>query len=255
MPKNNETTPDSVDAELREQAGKILGKKPRPDTLWQQLLYMLAREYEADGRIDPQVDAIMQILAQARKEKADAPHEGVGTPAAFGSRADYILHQFRELKKLRNNRHMDEPEFDEKVLALIEAEVAQARKGYVPEGDEVDLAKRIRACFDDFGHDVVNFGKEEDARHSLSRKYIKYIMQEHQAELDQKVAEARIDELKRYQDHYKDDYDNYIAGRIAELTNPHTPPQRCPIADCTLATGHDGLHQWATPPQEQHRES
>ena len=31
------------------------------------------------------------------------------------------------------------------------------------------------------------------------------------------IVKARVDELNMYMNHYKDDYDNYISGRIAEL--------------------------------------
>jgi hypothetical protein len=50
----------------------------------------------------------------------------------------------------------------------------------------------MRKCFDNFGHDVVNFGKEEGARHSLSRKYVRYLLQEHAQQVKAAEIAAQI---------------------------------------------------------------
>jgi hypothetical protein len=61
-----------------------------------------------------------------------------------------------------------------------------------PSSGEEELASKMRKCFDNFGHDVVNFGKEEGARHSLSRKYVRYLLQEHAQQVKAAEIAAQI---------------------------------------------------------------
>lgn len=86
-----------------------------------------------------------QDQAEQEIDKKIVWHD-VGTPTTPGSRVDYILQQFRKLKNLRNNRYIDEPEFDEKVIALIESEIAEARKGYVPDDCETCNGTGMEIC-------------------------------------------------------------------------------------------------------------
>lgn len=65
----------------------------------------------------------MTNTPQTNGQKKQTPQDsGVSTMATPGSPANNIIYQFRELKKLRNNHQIDEPDFDEGVMELIKAD-------------------------------------------------------------------------------------------------------------------------------------
>ncbi len=86
--------------------------------------------------------------------------------------------------------------------------------------EAVELREKLEQCFDNFGHDVVNFGDHENARTTLSDKYIRYILQELQAEITKamiKELEGVINYPGQTVDAWADVAHQCILDRIAQL--------------------------------------
>lgn len=212
----------TTDEQLREQVLLLIDKQTTAMSMNGKAYPKVSRESLAEE--------YMQLLTQARKDPDRASE----------TRLDTILRSVRDAGALDDNFGGEDWSHSEQVIRNAKAQI-QARKGYVPEGVEKydDLDEIIIAALACDTKVHWTYKQRKAVRALFDGLYT-------QAELDQKVAEARLDVInglvpksKRYAA-----TDNTLAkenkrgwnacrqaqialvkAKRAQLTNPHTPPQ------------------------------
>lgn len=93
---------DKLNAEL----SRALGIRPKPQNLWQQFLYVLAREYERDAIAYRQLEVIQQIILkykpqwekEAVTKALNKAHRCNGSAAYDNATDEYIDELLEELE-------------------------------------------------------------------------------------------------------------------------------------------------------------
>lgn len=219
---NNPNT-GSVDAELRERVMKLI-HEPITD-------YVQDEHDPNTSRLvhlTPVADAIMQLLTQARKEP-EIDH-GIDVRNEDDPLKAFDLF----IKKWCPRHHVHLVDSDENDGEFMRQKIAQARKGYVPKTNLLQLDALGRVKISTNGDSAITAAVLKS--HGIDAVAVETDKLYTQADVDQKVAEAKRvvahdlqSQIAKYGDgeivRHNGEAVVPISRVLAALVNLHTPPQ------------------------------